>query len=104
APHPEAEGVARAEDELGAPKGEAGAEGDQEELEGGGAHGLRLSQGGWQGPPWKGGYLISLGFQPQAGGRGAMTWPSPSHLGLKPQAGEYPPFQGGPTTHQIKKG
>src|SRR5262249_51253851 len=44
----------------------------------------------------KGRVLNSLGFQPQAGG-----WPRenpnppPIHLGLKPQAGEYPPIQGG---------
>ncbi len=34
--------------------------------------------------------LNSLGFQPQAVRRGRHP-----HLGLKPQAGEYPPFQGG---------
>src|SRR3954451_16562392 len=44
--------------------------------------------------------FTSLGFQPQAGRgtdrrhRPPMAAPPP-HLGLKPQAGEYPPFQGG---------
>jgi hypothetical protein len=59
------------------------------------------------GPPWRGGYLISLGFQPQAGaGVGEKWWwaPAPFHLGLKPQAGEYPPLQGGPPTQPAYRG
>ena len=43
-----------------------------------------------EGTALKGRVLKSLGFQPQAGSRGNHP-----RLGLKPQAGEYPPLQGG---------
>jgi hypothetical protein len=39
----------------------------------------------------KGRIFISLGFQPQA----SEGWRGLSDLGLKPQANEYPPLQGG---------
>src|SRR3954453_17691091 len=46
--------------------------------------------GGGGEAPLEGRVLNSLGFQPQAESRGRhSTW------GLKPQAGEYPPLQGG---------
>src|SRR5436305_14280990 len=49
-----------------------------------------VCQGERLGAALEGRVLKSLEFQPQAGGGGHV-----SRLGLKPQAGEYPPFQGG---------
>src|SRR3954465_2715110 len=52
-------------------------------------------------PALEGRIFTSLGFQPQVGWRGGHWWSvsavrAPSRLGLKPQATQYPPFQGGP--------
>src|SRR3954469_24598929 len=51
-------------------------------------------------PALEGGIFTSLGFQPQVGWRGGHWWSvpavrAPSRLGLKPQAVQYPPLQGG---------
>src|SRR5436305_5519383 len=51
-------------------------------------------------PALEGRVFISLGFQPQAGVGCSFRVAAatiPPHLGLKPQAGEYPPLQGGRT-------
>src|SRR3954469_10536255 len=64
-----------------------------------------------EGRPWEvggtaleGRIFTSLGFQTQAGGRqanpGRKPTRSPPRLGLKPQAAQYPPLQGGPTPDQ----
>src|SRR3954471_4423821 len=55
-------------------------------------------------PALEGRIFTSLGFQPQVGWRGGHWWSvsavrAPSRLGLKPQATQYPPFQGGSLGH-----
>ena len=72
----------------------------------GAAHGKPAAGAGAEKIGWwtalEGRALISLGFQPQAGRRRAEppAWEPPAgrHLGLKPQADQSPPLQGGSPT------